>query len=50
MVIATNLEFSRQGSVFRDDQMAAVVTDRIACRERLIQFHDDSYRVCHALM
>lgn len=35
---ATNLEFSRLGSVFGDDQMAAAVIDRVVHRARLLQF------------
>lgn len=50
MVITTNLEFSRWGSVFGDDQMAAAVIDRIVHHGRLVQFHGESYRVRHALM
>lgn len=48
-VITTNLEFSRWGSVFGDDQMAAVI-DRIVHHGRLVQFRGESYRVRHALM
>lgn len=50
VVITTNLEFSRWGSVFGDDQMAAAVIDRIVHHGRLVQFRGDSYRVRHALM
>ncbi len=50
VVITTNLEFSRWGSVFGDDQMAAAVIDRVVHHGRLIQFHGESYRVRHALM
>lgn len=50
VVITTNLEFSRWGSVFGDDQMAAAVIDRIVHHGRLIQFRGESYRVRHALM
>ena len=50
VVIATNLEFSRWGSVFGDDQMAAAVIDRVVHHGRLIQFRGESYRVRHALM
>ena len=50
MVITTNLEYSRWGSVFRDDQMAAAVIDRIVHHGRLVQFRGESYRVRHALM
>ena len=49
VVITTNLEFSRRGSVFGDDQMAAVI-DRIVHHGRLVQFRGESYRVRHALM
>lgn len=50
VLITTNLEFSRWGSVFGDDQMAAAVIDRIVHHGRLIQFRGESYRVRHALM
>lgn len=50
VVITTNLEFSRWGSVFGDDQMAAAAIDRIVHHGRLVQFRGESYRVRHALM
>lgn len=50
VVITTNLEFSRWGSVFGDDRMAAAVIDRIVHHGRLVQFRGESYRVRHALM
>lgn len=50
MVITTNLEFSRWGGVFGDDQMAAAVIGRIVHHGRLVQFRGESYRVKHALM
>lgn len=50
VVITTNLEFSRWGSVLGDDQMAAAVIDRIVHHGRLVQFRGESYRVRHALM
>lgn len=50
VVITTNLEFSRWGSVFGDDQMAAAVIGRIIHHGRLVQFRGESYRVRHALM
>lgn len=50
VAITTNLEFSRWGSVFGDDRMAAAVIDRIVCHGRLVQFRGESYRVRHALM
>ena len=50
VVITTNPEFSRWGSVFGDDQMAAAVIDRVVHHGRLLQFRGESYRVRHALM
>ena len=50
VVITTNLEFSRWGSVFGGDRMAAAVIDRIVHHGRLVQFRGESYRVRHALM
>lgn len=50
LIITTNLEFSRWGRVFGDDNMAAAVIDRIVHRGRLLQFRGGSYRVKHALM
>ena len=50
VVITTNLEFGRWGSVFGDDQMAAAVIDRVVHHGRLIQFRGESYRVRNALM
>ncbi len=50
VVVATNLESGRWGSVFGDDQMAAAVIDRIVHHGRLAQFRGESYRVRHALM
>ena len=42
VVITTNLEFSRWGSVFGDDQMAAAVIDRVVHHGRLLQFRGES--------
>ena len=50
VVVTTNLEFSRWGGVFGDDQMAAAVIDRVVHHGRLLQFRGESYRVRHALM
>ena len=50
VVITTNLEFSRWGQVFGDDQMAAAIIDRVVHHGRLLQFRGESYRVRHALM
>ena len=50
LIITTNLEFSRWGTVFGDDSMAAAIIDRLVHHGRLLQFRGDSYRVNHALM
>lgn len=50
VVVTTNLEFSRWGAVFGDDQMAAAVIDRVVQHGRLVQFRGESYRVRRALM
>lgn len=49
-VITTNLEFSRWGQTFGDEQMAAAVIDRVVHHGRLLRFRGQSYRVRHALM
>jgi len=50
LVITTNVEFSRWGSVLTDDQMAAAMIDRIAHHGHLVVFDGESYRMRHALM
>jgi DNA replication protein DnaC len=50
LVITTNLEFSKWGSIFTDDQMAAAMIDRLAHHGHLLVFEGESYRMKHALM
>lgn len=50
LILTTHLEFSRWGTVFGDDKMAAAVIDRIVHHGRLLQFRGESYRVKNALM
>ena len=50
VVITTNLEFSRWGVVFGDDQMPAAVIDPIVHHGRLVQSRSESHRVRSALM
>lgn len=50
LVITTNLEFSKWGSIFTVDQMAAAMIDRLAHHGHLLVFEGDSYRMKHALM
>ena len=50
LIITTNLEFSKWGSVFTDDQMAAAMIDRLAHHGHLLVFEGESYRMKNALM
>lgn len=50
LVITTNLEFSKWGSVFTDEQMTAAIIDRLAHHGHLLVFEGESYRMKHALM
>lgn len=50
LILTTNLEFSKWGSIFTDDQMAAAMIDRLVHHGHLIIFEGQSYRMEHALM
>lgn len=50
LIITTNLEFSRWGSIFTDEQMAAAMIDRLVHHGHLLLFEGKSYRLEHALM
>lgn len=50
MVITTNIEFSKWGTVFGDDKMAAAIIDRIVHHGRLVEFNGSSHRMDAALM
>ena len=50
LILTTNIEFSKWGKVFTDDQMAAAMIDRLAHHGHLIIFEGKSYRMEHALM
>ena len=50
LIITTNLEFSKWGTIFTDDQMAAAMIDRLAHHRHLITFDGPSYRLRNALM
>ncbi|MFD2327978.1 ATP-binding protein [Cohnella sp. GCM10020058] len=51
LVIRTNLEFSKWGTVFTDGQMVAAMIDRLAHHGHLLVFEvRASYRMKHALM
>jgi DNA replication protein DnaC len=50
LILTTNLEFSKWGSVFTDEQMAAAMIDRLVHHGHLLMFDSKSYRMTHALM
>lgn len=50
LILTTNLEFSRWGSIFTDEQMAAAMIDRLVHHGHLLMFEAKSYRMTHALM
>ena len=50
LILTTNLEFSKWGSVFTDEQMAAAMIDRLVHHGHLLVFEGQSYRMTHALM
>lgn len=50
LILTTNLEFSKWGSIFTDEQMAAAMIDRLVHHGHLLMFYAKSYRMTHALM
>ena len=50
LILTTNLEFSKWGGIFTDDQMAAAMIDRLVHHGHLLVFEGRSYRMEHALM
>ena len=48
--LRTNLEFSKWGGIFTDDQMAAAMIDQLVHHGHLLIFEGKSYRMEHALM
>ena len=50
LILTTNLEFSKWGNVFTDEQMAAAMIDRLVHHGHLLMFEGKSYRMTHALM
>ena len=49
-MVTTNIEFSRWGTVFGDDKLAAALIDRIVHHGRLVEFNGTSHRMDTALM
>lgn len=49
LILTTNLEFSKWGEIFTDEQMAAAMMDRLVYHGHLLIFEGRSYRMEHAL-
>ena len=50
IVFTTNVEFSRWGTVFADDKLAAAIVDRVVHHGRLVEFEGPSHRLEESLM
>jgi len=50
IVLTRNLEFSKWGTIFTDDQMAAAIIGRLAHHGHIVLFEGESYRMKHALI
>lgn len=50
LVITTNIEFSKWGTVLGDDKLAAAMIDRVVHHSRLVEFNGTSHRMDGALM
>lgn len=50
IILTTNLEFSKWGGMFTDDQMTAAMIDRLVHHGHMFIFDGKSYRMEHALM
>ena len=50
MVFTTNVEFSRWGTVFADDKLAAAIAGRVVRHGRLVEFGGPSRRLGKSFM
>ena len=50
IVFTTDVEFSRWGTVFADDKLAAAIVDRVVHHGRLVEFGGPSHRLEESLM
>ena len=50
VIVTTNIEFSRWGTVFGDDKLAAAIIDRLVHHGRLVELNGASKRMDAALM
>lgn len=50
VIFTTNIEFSKWGTVFADDKLAAAIVDRVVHHGRLVEFQGPSHRLEESLM
>ncbi len=50
MILTTNIEFGKWGTVFADDKLAAAAIDRVVHHGRLVEFNGASRRMDESLM
>lgn len=50
VIFTTNVEFSKWGTVFADDKLAAAIVDRVVHHGRLVEFGGPSHRLEESLM
>lgn len=50
LIITTNIEFGKWGTVFGDDKLAAAVIDRLIRHGKLVKFNGTSKKIDEALM
>ena len=50
MILTTNIEFGKWGTILGDDKLAAAMIDRIVHHGRLVEFGGNSHRMDAALM
>lgn len=50
LILTTNVEFARWGTIFSDDTIAAAILDRLIHHGRILRFSGKSWRLTHALM
>lgn len=50
MILTTNIEFSKWGTILGDDKLAAAMIDRIVHHGRLVEFNGASHRMDASLM
>lgn len=50
LIVTTNIEFSKWGTVLGDDKLAAATIDRLVHHGRLVEFNGASRRMDAALM